>query len=88
MNKQKTYDILLLTTAVLLILLNAIFFESKKEGFFLDERATFHIANASFTSIGDFRKRVNDDNATILNTFWDIYEYALFRYAVAYSNTV
>lgn len=74
MNKQKTYDILLLTTAVLLILLNAIFFESKKEGFFLDERATFHIANASFTSIGDFRKRVNDDNATILNTFWAIYE--------------
>ncbi|WP_026519120.1 hypothetical protein [Butyrivibrio sp. FCS006] len=73
MNKQKVYDILLLTIAVLLILMNAIFFESKKEGFFLDEKATFHIANASYTSLGDFRTRLNNNNASIIKNFWEVY---------------
>ena len=73
MNKQKISDIFILVIAILLILLNAVFFESKKEGFFLDEKATFHIANASFTNMGDFRKRLTHNNSSILKTYWEVH---------------
>ena len=76
MNKKKAYDILLLAIVLLLILVNAVYFESKKEGFFLDEKATFHIANASYTSLVDFRKLLSDKNYSISEAFWKTYSTA------------
>ncbi len=76
MKKIKINDFLLLAVAVLLILANAVFFESRKESFFLDEKATFHIANAGYTSIGDFGKHLADNNFSVLKTFWEEYNKA------------
>ncbi len=70
MKSQKISSIFFAAIALTIIFLNALLYESQKEGFFLDEKATFHIANASYTNIGDFWSRLRENHYIIPNTVW------------------